>query len=93
MGGVSDSGPAGPGRVRRAANWLWRLPRQLLVGVVRGYQLAISPWLGNNCRFEPSCSQYFIASVQQRGAVVGAWRGVCRICRCHPWNAGGWDPP
>jgi putative membrane protein insertion efficiency factor len=71
--------------------WLW--PRWGLVAAVRVYQRLISPWLGNNCRFVPSCSQYFVESVQQRGAIAGSWRGVCRICRCHPWHPGGWDPP
>ncbi|MGW8257407.1 MAG: membrane protein insertion efficiency factor YidD [Thermoguttaceae bacterium] len=49
--------------------------------------------LGQHCRFQPSCSQYFIAAVKKHGAVRGAWRGVLRILRCHPWHPGGYDPP
>jgi len=79
-----------------AAGWidfLRRLPAELLVLVVRIYQRLISPLLGPCCRFEPSCSQYFILSVRKYGAIRGTLRGVWRICRCHPWHPGGYDPP
>ena len=49
--------------------------------------------LGPRCRFEPSCSTYFIESVRKYGAIRGALRGIWRICRCNPWNPGGYDPP
>jgi putative membrane protein insertion efficiency factor len=64
-----------------------------LILLVRVYQLAISPWLGPNCRFRPTCSEYFILAVRKHGPVRGAWRGVCRVCRCHPLHPGGYDPP
>ena len=70
-----------------------RVPAWLLIGLVRVYQWLISPLLGRRCRFEPSCSAYFIESVRKHGAIRGACRGVRRICRCHPWNPGGYDPP
>jgi putative membrane protein insertion efficiency factor len=69
------------------------LPGEALVLAVRGYQLLISPWLGPNCRYHPTCSQYMIASVRKQGLVRGAWRGILRIARCHPWHPGGYDPP
>ena len=69
------------------------VPAWLLIGLVRLYQRLISPMLGRHCRFEPSCSVYFIESVRKHGAVWGACRGIWRICRCHPWNPGGYDPP
>ena len=59
---------------------------------VRLYQLTLSRWLGGHCRFQPTCSQYFIDAVYRRGIVVGTAKGVWRICRCHPWSKGGWDP-
>lgn len=65
----------------------------LLIALVRGYQLAISPLLGPRCRFQPTCSQYFIESVRKHGAIRGAWRGLRRIGRCHPWGGSGYDPP
>ncbi|MFO0911561.1 MAG: membrane protein insertion efficiency factor YidD [Pirellulales bacterium] len=65
----------------------------VLVVLARGYQMMISPLLGPKCRFTPTCSEYFIQAVQKYGAVKGAWMGVCRILRCHPWHPGGYDPP
>ena len=76
-----------------ALRWIVRLPSLLLIGGVRFYQLFIGPLLGRHCRFEPSCSHYFIQAVNKYGAVCGATKGVWRICRCHPWHPGGYDPP
>jgi len=73
--------------------WIVRLPSLLLIASVRFYQLFIGPLLGRHCRFEPSCSHYFIQAVNKYGAVRGAAKGVWRICRCHPWHPGGYDPP
>lgn len=68
----------------------------ILIGVVRVYQFTLSPLLavfGSACRFYPSCSQYFILAVKKYGPIVGPAKGVARICRCHPWHPGGYDPP
>ncbi|EMI54892.1 membrane protein insertion efficiency factor YidD [Rhodopirellula sallentina] len=65
----------------------------VLVGFIRGYQLFISPLLGPNCRFTPTCSAYAIEAMQKYGPIRGTWRAVKRILRCHPWNPGGYDPP
>jgi len=67
-------------------------PRRLLIGVVRAYRLLLSPWLGNACRFEPTCSLYAIGALQRHGAVAGSAMTLGRIGRCHPWCAGGFDP-
>lgn len=72
---------------------LANIPAVCLVLLVRAYQLLISPWLGRNCRFTPTCSRYFIASVEQYGALRGSWRGMKRVLRCHPFHPGGHDPP
>lgn len=64
----------------------------LVAGVVV-YKLTLSPLLGRHCRFEPSCSAYFRAAVEKHGAVRGSLAGFRRICRCHPWHPGGYDPP
>ncbi len=77
----------------RLVHGVIRLPRQLLIWVVRGYQFCISPLLGPHCRFTPTCSAYFIESVERYGAIRGSWRGVRRILRCHPFHPGGYDPP
>ena len=66
--------------------------RFLLIGLVRIYQYALSPFLGRSCRFVPSCSEYMIESLRRHGIVKGLWLGTRRICRCHPWHPGGHDP-
>ena len=73
--------------------WLVRLPGQLLIGLVRVYQWTLSPLIGRQCRFQPTCSNYFIGAVQKYGAIRGSLKGVWRICRCNPFRAGGEDPP
>ncbi len=71
---------------------LSRLPSALLAGLIRGYQLVISPMLPPSCRFTPSCSQYALDAVRRHGAVRGTWLAARRLARCHPWNPGGYDP-
>ena len=66
--------------------------RWLLIKLVRGYQYFLSPWVGSNCRFNPTCSNYAIQSLQEHGALKGSWLAIKRIGRCHPWADGGNDP-
>jgi putative membrane protein insertion efficiency factor len=77
----------------RAIRFLQQMPALLLIGIVRLYQLTLSHVIGGQCRFTPTCSAYFIEAVYKYGAVRGAWRGACRIGRCHPFHPGGHDPP
>ena len=67
-------------------------PRQIFMWSIRGYQLAISPMLGANCRFYPSCSCYAHAAIERYGVLRGSWLGLRRLLRCHPFTAGGYDP-
>ncbi|MDP9393389.1 MAG: membrane protein insertion efficiency factor YidD [Actinomycetota bacterium] len=69
--------------------------RYLLIGLVRAYQLFVSPLLGPRCRFYPSCSRYAIGALATHGASRGSWLTLRRLLRCHPWNPGGVDlvPP
>ncbi len=69
------------------------LVANVLIAVVRCYQLVLRPILPSVCRFQPSCSEYFILAIQKYGPLRGSWRGACRICRCHPFHRGGFDPP
>jgi uncharacterized protein len=64
-------------------------PARLLI---RGYQLVVSPWLGDNCRFYPSCSQYTLEAIDRHGTLRGSWLGARRIACCHPFHPGGFDP-
>tara|TARA_B100000123_G_scaffold255810_1_gene218497 strand:+ start:40 stop:357 length:318 start_codon:yes stop_codon:yes gene_type:complete len=59
---------------------------------IRFYQVGISPFIGNRCRYFPSCSSYAIEALESHGAVSGSFLAAKRICRCHPWAAGGYDP-
>lgn len=69
------------------------LPGLLMILMVRIYQITLSPLIGRNCRFTPTCSAYFIEAVKKYGAIRGAFRGFLRICRCNPFHPGGEDPP
>jgi putative membrane protein insertion efficiency factor len=64
-----------------------------MIACVRVYQWTLSPLIGRQCRFHPSCSNYFIQAVEKYGVFSGGWRGVKRILRCHPFHPGGYDPP
>lgn len=66
--------------------------RELLMALVRGYRLLLSPWLGSACRFEPTCSRYALDALQQHGAAAGSYLTLRRLVRCHPWCDGGHDP-
>lgn len=69
-------------------HWL----KKILILLVRGYQILLSPVLGNNCRFYPSCSSYMIEAIETHGILKGFWLGFRRILRCHPYHDGGIDP-
>jgi putative membrane protein insertion efficiency factor len=75
------------------AKAIWQLPSTVLIAGVQAYQWMLSPLIGRHCRFQPTCSVYFILAVRQYGAVRGTWRGLKRIARCHPFHPGGDDPP
>ena len=66
--------------------------RALLMSLVRGYRLLLSPWIGSACRFEPTCSVYSLQALEQHGAAAGSYLTVRRLARCHPWCEGGLDP-
>jgi hypothetical protein len=66
--------------------------RSVLVWLVKAYRYAVSPMLGPSCRFEPSCSCYAVEALERHGAARGTWLAAKRVCRCHPWHPGGYDP-
>ncbi|MCC8071564.1 MAG: membrane protein insertion efficiency factor YidD [Bacteroidales bacterium] len=69
----------------KALSWVLILP-------IRFYQLSISPMLGQNCRFTPTCSQYAIEALRRHGPFKGLWLALRRVLRCHPWGGSGYDP-
>ncbi|OGB20521.1 MAG: membrane protein insertion efficiency factor YidD [Burkholderiales bacterium RIFCSPLOWO2_02_FULL_57_36] len=66
--------------------------KKLLLILLRTYQLCISPFLGQNCRFYPSCSEYAVEAIREHGALKGCGLTAVRLCKCHPFHAGGVDP-
>jgi putative membrane protein insertion efficiency factor len=78
--------------------WQWpaRAAIALLIVAIRVYQVTLSPLLsafGGGCRYDPSCSRYMIGALRKYGLIKGLWKGTGRLLRCHPWHAGGYDPP
>ncbi|MSQ56739.1 MAG: membrane protein insertion efficiency factor YidD [Limnohabitans sp.] len=66
--------------------------KSLLINFVKAHRFFLSPWLGSACRFEPTCSAYSLAALEQHGAGKGSYLTLKRLARCHPWCAGGADP-
>ena len=64
----------------------------LLALPIRAYRLVLSPWVGFNCRFQPTCSAYALEALHKHGGLRGGWLAARRIARCHPWGASGHDP-
>jgi putative membrane protein insertion efficiency factor len=79
--------------IRTVGRALESFGTMILIGLIRVYQVTISPLLGPACRFEPSCSRYMVEAVRKYGLVKGFGRGMVRLFKCHPWNPGGHDPP
>ena len=70
----------------------YHLPQRALMVLVKAYRLLLSPWLGNTCRFEPTCSAYSLQALEQHGAIAGSTLTLYRLVRCQPWCQGGHDP-
>ncbi|WP_422880293.1 membrane protein insertion efficiency factor YidD [Moorella sulfitireducens] len=66
--------------------------KRWVVLFIRLYQIFLSPFLGNNCRFYPSCSQYAVEAITKYGILKGSIISLKRLARCHPWHPGGYDP-
>lgn len=66
--------------------------RTLLIALIAVYRYGVSPFLGSNCRYHPTCSAYTQEAIRLHGSLRGVWLGLRRIGRCHPWHEGGFDP-
>ncbi|SUO97723.1 membrane protein insertion efficiency factor YidD [Suttonella ornithocola] len=66
--------------------------KHIFIGLIKLYRLTLSPFIGQQCRFEPTCSHYGEEAIKRFGAWKGGWMTVKRICRCGPWHPGGYDP-
>ncbi len=65
---------------------------RILIGLIRVYQIFVSPLKGQTCRFYPTCSEYSVQALKKYGLIKGSWKSIRRILRCHPFNPGGHDP-
>lgn len=68
------------------------LPKRAALAAIRGYQLTLSPFIGGQCRFYPTCSHYAVEAIERHGPWRGGWLAVRRLGRCHPFHPGGVDP-
>lgn len=66
--------------------------KAVLIALIKGYRLLLSPWWGRQCRFTPTCSEFAEEAIERHGALQGSWLAMRRVSRCHPWRAGGYDP-
>ena len=66
--------------------------RRILIFLISCYKAVLSPFMGNNCRFYPSCSSYAIEAIESHGAIKGSYLALKRLSKCHPWHEGGIDP-
>lgn len=69
-----------------------QIPAKLLILLIRVYQVTLSPFIGRQCRYVPTCSNYGIEAIKKYGAVKGGWLTVKRILSCNPWGGSGYDP-
>ncbi len=86
------------GEAARHLPWRRRLPsperlmQRLLLGLLRAYQLTLSPLLPPSCRYVPTCSEFARQAIERHGSLRGGWMALCRLARCHPFHRGGFDP-
>lgn len=66
--------------------------RQILIGFIKVYRVVLSPFIGQHCRFTPTCSEYAVQAIDEHGSLRGSWLAIRRLSRCHPFHTGGWDP-
>jgi len=66
--------------------------RQILIGFIKVYRMVLSPFIGQHCRFTPTCSEYAVQAIDEHGSLRGSWLAIRRLSRCHPFHTGGWDP-
>jgi putative membrane protein insertion efficiency factor len=80
------------GQLARIAAAIAALPARCMIFLIKVYRLILSPWVGNQCRFHPSCSNYAEEAIRTHGALKGGMLTLRRLGRCHPWHEGGCDP-
>ena len=78
--------------MKKVINFIIKLPANLLILLIKIYQYTLSPFIGRNCRYTPTCSNYGIEAIRKYGAIKGGWLTIKRIASCNPWGGSGYDP-
>ena len=78
--------------MREICRWVSSLVSKFLIGMIRLYQVTLSPYIGRSCRYTPTCSNYGIEAIQKHGPLKGSWLTLKRVLSCHPWGGSGYDP-
>ena len=78
--------------MREICRWVSSLVSKFLIGMIRLYQVTLSPYIGRSCRYTPTCSNYGIEAIQKHGPLKGSWLTLKRVLSCNPWGGSGYDP-
>lgn len=78
--------------MKRFCLWVRSLVSKFLIGLIKLYQVTLSPWIGRACRYTPTCSNYGIEAIQKYGPIKGSWLTLKRVLSCNPWGGSGYDP-
>lgn len=78
--------------MKKVLNFIIKLPANILILLIKIYQYTLSPFIGRNCRYTPTCSNYGIEAIRKYGAIKGGWLTIKRVASCNPWGGSGYDP-
>ena len=78
--------------MKKVVRFIIKLPANFLILLIKIYQYTLSPFIGRNCRYTPTCSNYGIEAIQKYGAIKGGWLTIKRVASCNPWGGSGYDP-
>ena len=78
--------------MKKVINFIVKLPANILILLIKIYQYTLSPFIGRNCRYTPTCSNYGIEAIRKYGAIKGGWLTIKRVASCNPWGGSGYDP-
>lgn len=78
--------------MKKIIGFIIKLPANILILLIKIYQYTLSPFIGRNCRYTPTCSNYGIEAIRKYGAIKGGWLTIKRVASCNPWGGSGYDP-
>ena len=78
--------------MKKVIRFIIRIPANIMILLIKIYQYTLSPFIGRNCRYTPTCSNYGIEAIRKYGAIKGGWLTIKRIASCNPWGGSGYDP-